>query len=261
MNNKQHQIVENVLRTMITEQGDRETANSNTDASESGFTPAEERFIGKFDAYGTKHIGLIYSLSAIGIREFIARSGIELNLSPGILLNLYRNGFIKFVPYTGWGRDNSYTIELQLDLDDIKGLGEKDKEKASSAGGAGGGGGGGAAAGGGPPAGPGMEMAWVVKYGDILSESAKATKKILFETKKNKKKSDNFTDKTRMLKQLPKRYLEDMERIIAAMSKKAKTTNDRSRIIADVLDILQIKMNLTPKQIEKSLCNGLRNNA
>jgi hypothetical protein len=36
------------------------------------------------------------------------------------------------------------------------------------------------------------------------------------------------------------------------MSSKAKTGNDRARIIADVLDILQLRMNLTPKQIEKS---------
>jgi hypothetical protein len=248
MTNKQHYIIESVLHKMILEQDDRETANANVDAAESGFTPAEERFIGKFDAYGTQHIGLIYSLSAIGIREFIARSGIELNVTPGILLNLYKNGIIKFVPYTGWGRDNSYTVELQLSLDDVKGLGEKDKEKASTAPAGGGGGG---DMGGGPPP-PGPEVAWVVKYGDILKESIKITKQVLTETKSKKQKQDNFIDKTRVYKNLPARYLQDMERIIKAMSSKAKTSVDKAKIIADVLDILQLKMKLTPKQIERS---------
>jgi len=248
MNNKQYYIVESVLQKMILEQGERETANANVDAADSGFTPAEERFLGKFDAYGTQHIGLIYSLSAIGIREFIARSGIELNLTPGILLNLFRNKIIKFVPYTGWGRDNSYTIELQLTLDDVKGLGEKDKEKASAAPAGGGGGG---DTGGAPPP-PGPELAWVVKYGDIIKESIKITKQVLTETKTKRKKTENPVDKTRIYKTLPKRYLEDMDRIIKAMSTKAKTNADRTKIIADVLDILQLKLKLTPKQIERS---------
>ena len=44
----------------------KETDNAKSDAEDSPFTPAEEKFLGKFDAYGTTHIGIIYSLSDIG---------------------------------------------------------------------------------------------------------------------------------------------------------------------------------------------------
>ena len=92
----------------------KETDNAKSDAVDSPFTPAEEKFLGKFDAYGTTHIGIIYSLSDIGIREFITRSGADLNISPDILISLLRKKTIKLVPYTGWGRNNDYTIELQF---------------------------------------------------------------------------------------------------------------------------------------------------
>ena len=43
-----------------------------------------------------------------------------------------------------------------------------------------------------------------------------------------------------------------MYRIIQSMDNKTKTKYDRERIIADVLDILQLKMKLTPAEIKKS---------
>jgi hypothetical protein len=131
-------IINTVLQT-ITEQeaksDARVTANAKSDADTSPFTPAEEKFLGKFDAYGTTHLGVIYSPTDIGIREFIARSGNDLNITPGILLNLIRNQVIKIVPYTGFGRNTDYTIELHLSLDDVKGLGKEDKEKIEAGGG------------------------------------------------------------------------------------------------------------------------------
>ena len=65
-------------------------------------------------------------------RNCHARSGADLNISPDILISLLRKKTIKLVPYTGWGRNNDYTIELQLSLDDVKGLGAQDKAKAET---------------------------------------------------------------------------------------------------------------------------------
>jgi hypothetical protein len=126
-------IIKNVVRNLIAEQAaptPRELDNAPTNSGNIPFTPAEKKFIGKFDAYGTTHLGLIYSLSDIGISEFIARSGVSLNLTPGILINLLRNKFIKIVPYTGYGSNDNYTIELQISLDSIKGWGAAEQDAA-----------------------------------------------------------------------------------------------------------------------------------
>jgi hypothetical protein len=173
-------IIEKTLRNLLEQEdpaaagGDaagkqKETDNAPSSAEVSPFTPAEEKFLGKFDAYGTTHLGIIYSPSDIGIREFMARSGNDLNCTPGILLKLLRNKIIKIVPYTGFGRNTDYTIELQLSLDDVKGLGAGDKEKAeagSSATGA-------PEAGGAPPPPPGPENAGYVPKGNLISEQVK----------------------------------------------------------------------------------------
>lgn len=140
-----------------------ETDNAPSDAKDSPFTPAEERFLGKFDAYGSKHLGILYSTSDAGNREFVARSGKELNVSPGILRSLFRKKIIKFVPYTGFGRNDDYTIELQLSLDDVKGLGKADQAKAET----------GSKASGAAPAGGGApppENAGVIRYGHVITE-------------------------------------------------------------------------------------------
>lgn len=248
-------IIESTLKSMILEAPEQETDNSASSADDSPFTPAEEKFLGKFDAYGTTTLGIIYSLSDIGIREFIGRAGKDLNVTPRILLSLLRNNIIKLVPYSGWGRNDDYTIELQLSLDDVAGLGKEDKEKIET-------GQSGGTAAGAPPAGdagtsavpPAPEVAWVVKYGDILQESLKIMKKLL-----TKKQSITETktiklpiEKTRILKRLPKEYIHHMNRIIKMMDKKTKTTHEKDRLIADVLDILQLSMKLTPKDIRKS---------
>jgi hypothetical protein len=142
-----------------------ETDNAPSDAKDSPFTPAEERFLGKFDAYGSKHLGILYSTSDAGVREFVARSGKELNVSPGILRSLFRKKIIKFVPYTGFGRNDDYTIELQLSLDDVKGLGNADQAKAETGAQASGA----APAGGGAPP-PPPENAGVIRYGHVITE-------------------------------------------------------------------------------------------
>jgi hypothetical protein len=237
--------VKHTLKQMISEQSEIETDNAPVDSADSLFTPAEEKFLGKFDAYGTTHLGIIYSISDAGIREFIARSGKEFNLTPGILLNLLKNKIIKIVPYTGWGRNNDYTLELQLSLTDVKGLGAEDKAKAEK-------GAKGAAGAAAEAPLPGMEVTWVVKYGDILRESVKITKQLISEKRSSKKTVDIPTEKTRILKRLPKEYIMHMERVIKMMDKKTKTAHEKERMIADVLDILQMSLNLSPKEIRKS---------
>ena len=243
-------ILESTLRDMITEAPAQETDNSNASADNTMFTPAEEKFLGKFDAYGSEHLGIIYSISDIGVREFIGRSGKDLNVTPRVLLSLLRKKAIRLVPYTGYGKNDDYTIELALSLDDVRGLGAEDKEKIEKGEASGGG-----AAGAAPPMEepmPGPEVAWVVKYGDILRESVKITKQLMTEGAKTSKKVNVPAEETRILKKLPSQFVKHMEQIIKLMNVHAKTTKSKERIIADMLDILQINLNLTPKQIQQS---------
>jgi hypothetical protein len=251
--------LEHIIRRIIAEQEQpeapvkRETDNAPKDAKNSPFTPAEEKFLGKFDAYGTNHIGILYSKSNAGIEEFIARSGRDLNLTPEILNGLIKRKIISIVPYGGFGRNNDYTIQLNLSLNAVKGLGADDKaeiEKGSSASGA--------AMGGGsemPPA-PAPEVAWVVRYGDILKESVTIAKQLISEKTKNDKKTTTLTDiaveRSRILKRLPKGYVYQLNKIIDMIDKKTKTANEKQRIIADILDTLQLTLKLDPKDIRKS---------
>ncbi len=221
-----------------------ETDNAPSDSNNSPFTPAEKKFLGKFDAYGSNQLGVIYSISDIGIREFLMRSGKDLNLNSGILLNLLRSGIIKIIPYTGWGRNDDYTIELQLSLDDVAGLGDEDRKKIEKA-----------AEGGASAAGAsGMEMAGTIKYGDLIAESVKITKKLLEKPLTEAKKSDIkvYADDSRLLKRFPKEFIYHLRKILNTIDKKTKNKMEKERLIADLLDNLQINLKLTPKDIEKS---------
>lgn len=250
-------IIIRTLREMISEQeapadaGAKKMETDNAPSSDPGssFTPAEQKFLGKFDAYGTNHLGILYSISDIGVREFITRSGKELNCTPEILLNLLKSDIIKIVPYTGWGRNTDYTIELQLSLDDIKGFGAEDKDKAeagSSASGA-------PAPGGGapppPPPPPGPPTEWIMGYGDLLTETTLTTYKIIKESKQDDKV---HLKPSRILKDLPRTYIKHLIQIIDIFSKKKYSVSDKQRLIADILDNLMINFDLTPKQIQRS---------
>ena len=232
MSNKTKYIVESILKRLVVEQNQQ----PNQEMETSVFSPQEQRFLGSFAAAGSKHLGIIYSISEIGVREFISRSGTQYGCTPATLLSMLRDKYIKIVPYTGYGRNTDYTIELQLPLDTVQPfaalVGKKDGEGDAAAGGAdtssppGGGGGGGSFGGGGgglPPMGdtggdldlgdaegaagaeappgeegappeeapaeePAPEVAHVVKYGDLLKESARVAKKMMLETSKSKKK-------------------------------------------------------------------------
>lgn len=251
MNLNKEYIIFKTLKLMMLEQAATPTArvtnNADSANTSSPFTPAEEKFLGKFDAYGSRYLGIIYSISDIGIREFINRSGAELNITPEILAKLLRDKIIKIIPYTGFGRNEDYTIELQLSLDDVAGLGAADKEKIEKGSAAGG-----ADSGAGAP--PPPELSWVIRYGDILQESANIAKIMLSEgTKKdNTPKNGIYVKDSRMLKNLPKQYIRHLEQLITVLGKKQHTATQRQRLIADILDNLAINLNLNDKQIRKS---------
>ncbi len=229
MSNRLEYIIRDVLSEIISEQSQQPAQQATT------FDPHQQRFLGSFAAAGAQHLGIIYSISEIGIREFIARSGAQYGCTPAILISLLRGKYIKIIPYTGYGQNTDYTIELQMPLDSVQQfaslVGKKDGEgdaagadtssPASSGGGSFGGGGGG---GGLPPmdsgAGPDLdlgdaegaadlageetpvegdapvedepeeplEVAHVVKYGDLLQESTNIAKQLILEAKKTKKK-------------------------------------------------------------------------
>jgi len=248
-------IFENILTRLIAEQeagGNIETNNAPGAATDSAFTPAEERFLGKFDAYGSRHLGIIYSPSDAGIREFISRSGASLNVTPEIILNLIRNGIIKIVPYTGFGRNDDYTLELQLSLDDVAGMGKDDKANAASTGAAGA-----------PPApesggadmaAPEPQLAWVIRYGDLISESIKLAKQLTKKPLTESKKSDFeiFVANSRTLKRYPNEFIQHLKKIVRTIDKKTKSELDVERIIADIIDNLQVNLKLSAKNIRNS---------
>lgn len=261
MNSLMEQIVTPILEQILLEQDavpsapstpagpagpgpELETDNAPSDSNNSPFTPAEKKFLGKFDAYGSNQLGVIYSISDIGIREFLMRSGKDLNLNSGILLNLLRSGIIKIIPYTGWGRNDDYTIELQLSLDDVAGLGDEDRKKIEKA----------AEGGAGDAGASGMEMAGTIKYGDLIAESVKITKKLLEKPLMEAKKSDIkvYANDSRLLKRFPKEFIYHLRKILNTIDKKTKNKMEKERLIADLLDNLQINLKLTPKDIEKS---------
>lgn len=155
-------IINKAVKSILREQeapapASKEFNNAKSDSGDIPYTPAEKKFLGKFDAYGSTHLGIIYSTTDIGIEEFISRSGSTLNVTPGILLGLLRRKIIKLVPYGGYGSNDNYTIELQLSLDDIKGWGADDQsaaEKKNPSGASSNGGGGIDMGGALPPSGP-----------------------------------------------------------------------------------------------------------
>jgi hypothetical protein len=257
-------IIQKALKTIVSEQApppvSKETNNAPGDAVDSPFTPAEEKFLGKFDAYGTTHIGIIYSTSDIGIREFITRSGIDLNITAGILASLLKQKVIKIVPYTGFGRNTDYTIELQLSLDDVKGLGAEDKEKAET---------GPTASGAATDTGsttpepaatePAPEVAWVIPYGTLIKEATNIAKNIikqpLTESAKQvdaKVKGKVWVKPSRMLKDMPPQFIKHLDQLITYLSKRSYSKSQHERIIADILDNLAINLKLNSKQIRKS---------
>jgi len=249
-------IIFKTLHEMIVEQEETGEPEANAeDESDSIFSADEIKFLGKFDTYASKHLGVIYSLTDIGIREFITRSGAQLDCTPGLIFQLLRDKIIKIVSSGGYGRDTDYTIELQLTLADVKGFGEEKTDAPDDAGGDMGGGDMGAPV---PPAdepppieGPPMES--VINFKDIIAESTKIAKKIVLERKKKRPKDvDLHINTSRILRRVPKEFIYQLKRVISQMINRSKNKLDSERLIADILDVLQLNFDLTDAQIRRS---------
>lgn len=113
MNKHLEHIVRTTLKDVLSEQEQQQSQASI-------FDDAQKKFLGTFASAGSQHLGIIYSISDIGVREFVSRSGAQYNCTPAVLLSLLRGKYIKIVPYTGYGRDTDYTIELQLPLESVQ---------------------------------------------------------------------------------------------------------------------------------------------
>ena len=265
MNQVNEHIVIKILNQIILEQTETEKGTDDTETSYSPFSSQEEKFLGKFDTFKSKHLGVIYSLTDIGFREFIARSGVQLNCTAGLLLKLLRDKIIKIVPSGGYGRETDYTIELQLSLDDVEGLGEEKPEPGASPASP--------DATGAPdispaPATPAAEpppdlegppVEWITNYKDIIAESIKITNKLIVERKSKKKKKTKLDDrikihinKSRILQRIPPEFIHQLKRVIKMMSRKTYTKLDQERLIADILDNLQENFELTDKQLRRA---------
>ena len=61
-----------------------------------------------------------------------------------------------------------------------------------------------------------------------------------------------YTDQSRILKRLPKHFISQLKRIVDMLDQKTKNIGEKERLIADILDNLQINFNLDAKHITKS---------
>ena len=166
----------------------------------SPFTENEEKFLAKFVELGTTSLGIIYSPNEVGVREFIGRSGKELNLTPDVLAKLLKDKIISIVTYGGYGRNDDYTLQCNLPLSDLEGMSSGTAEE---------GGEGGAEGDDMPPPEEDMPETPEVPAGppEESSRSSKDLSKLLVsEAKKSKKKSKSkvHTKKARTLGRLPK---------------------------------------------------------
>lgn len=266
----------------------REQDTQTNGSDDTLFTQEEKRFLGTFALKGNQHLGIIYSKSIAGLQEFLSRSGTALNLTPAAFTTLLKYKVIEIVPYSGYSRNEDYTIRLNLNLEDVAPYAEIAKAALAgdegtggdAAGGdaGGGGGGGGFTGGGGGFTGDEVPMddetaddapaddseagadaaiedvpvdvgESVMRYNDILKESARIAKRIL--TEQRVKKKINYS-KSRILQRLPKGYIFYLERIFGILGKKTHNDLERAHLVADILDNLSHHFGLTPAQIFKS---------
>ena len=215
MNDKQvRNIVREYMEKMIIEQ----------DIEISPYTPEEEKFLAKFPELKTTSIGIIYSKDTTGVREFLNRSGKDFNLTPDILHSLLKKGTVSIVPYGGYARNEDYTLQLNIPLDDLEGLSsgpaETDKDKAIAT--------------------------------EESVESSQELANLLVTEQKRHTQSRVYTGKSRTLKRLPKGYINYLERIIQILGSKLKNEREREQLVADILDNLAHNFGLTPKQVYRS---------
>ena len=237
---------ENYIRNIVRER--LLSVLNEEEIEDSPFTPAEEKFLAKFVELGTTSVGIIYSPNEVGVREFIGRSGKELNLTPDVLAKLLKDKIISIVPYGGYGRNEDYTLQCNIPLDELEGLSSGTEEEGGET----------------PPEGGDMPP----PEGDMPEtpevpagppeESARSSKDLskllVAEAKKSKKKSKSkvHTRKARQLNRLPKGYIIYLERIIEILGGKLRTEVEKEHLVADILDNLSHNFGLTPQQVYKS---------
>lgn len=235
------QLIKEELNRALLEQ---EQESSNADL----FSPEEQAFLGKFAEYNTQYLGIIYSKNAIGLQEFLGRSGQTYNLTLPVLQKLAKDKIISIVPYGGYGRNEDYTIRLNIGLENVKDFKGKTLDTSGSES---------------APAEPAPEETpeeevpaneWVINYNDLLSESVKTAKQLINEAGKSKKKSASkiHTKASRTLKRLPPGYLYFLEKIVTVLGKKLHTDLERQHLVADILDNLAYNFGLSPHQIHRS---------
>ena len=207
-------IIREYLTSMLIEQ----------DIETSLFSPAEEKFLATFVKLESNSLGILYAKSLTGIREFLNRSGKDFNLTPAILNNLLKNKTISIVPYGGYSRNEDYTIQLNIPLEDLAGIKGSEGDDASDT----------AAE---PP---------------VAEESVQSLAQNIVADSKKKKKSKVHTSKSRALKRLPKGYVGYLEKIIQVLGEKVKNDMEKEHLVADILDNLSHNFGLTPKQVYRS---------
>ena len=239
-------IIYTTLEDMLNEQQQVEQS-SDVDV----FTEPQQKFLASFAKAGSQHIGIIYSVSDVGIREFIARSGAQYNATPAVLLSLIRGKHIKIVPYTGFGRNDDYTLELRLPLDAVEKYKDKFSDKPATPDASG------TDMEGAKPLPTNLDLAHVIKYTDLLRESTRIAKQLINKSLNEKKSSKEneieiHLDKSRILSRVPKDFIYHMKRVIKMLRRKTYSANDQERLIADILDNLQLNFGLSDKQMRLS---------
>jgi len=214
----------------------------NEQESEDGvFSPAEEKFLAKFVELGATSLGILYTKNSVGIREFLMRSGKDYNLTPDVLSKLMKDGIISIVPYGGYARNQDYTLQCNLPLDELEGLssaGVGEDSKVDAEGNA-------------VEAGDTIPSAAPGDPQESVTSSADLSKLLVSEQKKHTR-TRVHTGKSRALRRLPKGYIVYLERIIQILGQKLHTDLEKQHLVADILDNLAHNFGLTPKQVYKS---------
>jgi len=235
------------VRKIVQEELQKIVAEQANEVDTSPFSAEEQAFLGKFAEKGSQYLGILYSKTDIGFEEFITRAGATLNLTRPVLDNLIKNKIVSIIPYGGYGRNEDYTIKLNIKLDDVMPFKGKGGDDAAATG---------VEGGDEAPEETGAELPeagpteWVTNYGDVLTETVNVAKKVLASKKKNEAKV--YAKSSRTLKRLPKGYLRYLEQIIRILSKKVHNNLEREHLVADILDNLAHNFGLTPTQIYRS---------
>ena len=104
-----------------------------------------------------------------------------------------------------------------------------------------------------PPDLEGPPLESVINFKDIIAESTKIAKKIVLERKKKRPKDiELHINTSRILRRVPREFVYQLKRVISQMIGRSKNKLDRERLIADILDVLQLNFDLTDAQIRRS---------